>query len=136
MFDRKIVVLLLVVSFLAGCATGPHKGIRATKKRDLYEDTETIVILDKKLRKQLYVADQSPTWSEDGRLIVRAKFLNKAKDTLEVQIQTLFKNKNGYVSDETNWELILIPGNAHYYYEAKSLNDKGEKYTIRCKSVK
>ena len=34
MFDRKIVVLLLVVSFLAGCATGPHKGIRATKKRD------------------------------------------------------------------------------------------------------
>ena len=74
-------------------------------------------------------------WLEKLILNFKRK-INRRKKVFYGDILGLFKNKNGYVSDETNWELILIPGNAHYYYEAKSLNDKGEKYTIRCKSVK
>ena len=135
-FTKKIISLLLVVLFLAGCATGPRKGIEATKKSERYEDTETLVMLDNKLRKQLYVTDQSPTWSEDGRLIARANFLNKAKDTLELQLQTVFKDEAGYPTDETNWESVLVPGNSHYYYQASSLNNKSSTYTIRCRPVK
>jgi hypothetical protein len=134
-FKKETIIFLLMVLFLSGCATVPGKGITATKKSDLYEDTETLVMLDRKIRKFLYVVDQSETLTEDGRLVVNARFMNKTKGTLEVQIQTLFKDANGNITDETNWELILVPSKSHYYYEAKSLNDRARKYTIKCRSV-
>lgn len=133
MFKKETTILLLIVLFLAGCATGPTKPIKARKTSYLYEDTETLVMLDSRLRKQLYLVDESTSRSEDGRLIAKGKFFNKTKDTLKVQIQTLFKSTEGYTTDETNWELILVPGNGYYYYEAKSLNNKAVKYTMRCR---
>lgn len=134
-FTKKVIILLSIVSFLSGCATVPGKGIKVTKKSDLYEDTETLVMLGREIREYLYIVDQSKSRSEDGRLMVNARFMNKTKGTLEVQIQTLFKDANGNITDQTNWELILVPSKSYYYYEAKSLNDRAEKYTIKCKSV-
>ena len=134
-FRKKTIILLSVALFLSGCATVPGKGIKVTKKSDLYEDTETLVMLGRKIREYLHVVDESETWSEDGRLMVSARFMNKTKGTLEVQIQTLFKDTNGNITDQTNWELILVPSKSYYYYEAKSLNDRAKKYTIKCKSV-
>ncbi len=66
--------------------------------------------------------------------MVKAKLFNKLADDLRVQIQTIFKDKDGYpTGDETNWELILIPHNAYYYYEAKAMNTKGQKHVSRCR---
>lgn len=137
MFKKQIILLLLTALFITGCATtGPVKGIKAKGRADLFEDRENLVMLDRELRKQLYIVDQSTSLSKDGRLIVKAKFLNKTKDTLKVQIQTLFKSKDGYITDETNWELVLVSPNSYHYYEAKALNNKADKYTIRCKFAK
>ena len=134
MFKKEITFFLLIVLLLSGCATsGPTKPIKAKKSSYLYEDTETLVMLDSRLRKQLYLVDESVSRSKDGRLIAKAKFFNKTKDTLKVQIQTLFKSTDGSIIDETNWELILVPGNGYYYHEAKSLNNKADRYTMRCR---
>ena len=132
MFNR-IAIFLLIVLFLSGCATGARKPIRVTSGSGLYEDTENIVMLDGKVRRWLHVVDVSSSKTEDGRLIVKAKFLNKRKIPLQARVQTLFKDKTAHVSDETNWELIMIPPNSYYYYETTSLNDKADKYVIRCK---
>ncbi len=130
---KKILVLGLAI-LITGCFSVPAKGIKPKKASQFYEETETFVYLSKGLNKQLLLADQAVSTTEDGRLVVKAKLFNKLAQDLRVQIQTIFKDKDGYpTGDETNWELILIPHNAYYYYEAKAMNTKGQKYVCRCR---
>ncbi|MFA6129690.1 MAG: hypothetical protein WC731_01725 [Candidatus Omnitrophota bacterium] len=130
---KKMLLLVLSIS-IAGCASVPAKGIKPKKASQLYEETETFVYLSKGLNKQLMLADQAISATEDGRLVVKAKLFNKLAEDLRAQIQTIFKDKDGYpTGDETNWELVVIPHNAYYYYEAKAMNTKAEKYVTRCR---
>lgn len=130
---KKILLLVLVV-LITGCWSVPAKGIKPKKASQLYEETETFVYLSRGLNKQLLLADQAVSTTEDGRLVVKAKLFNKRAEDLRVQIQTVFKDSDGYpTGDETNWELIIIPHNAYYYYEAKAMNTKGQKYVCRCR---
>jgi hypothetical protein len=134
---KYFILSLLLVSMLAGCSTtGPQRPIQAKGSGDLIEEKEDIVMLDSGLKHQLYLVDKSTSHTDDNRIIARARFLNKTKDTLRIQLQTIFKNANGSTTDETNWELFLIPSNGYQYYESKSLNNKAERYTIRCRYAK
>ena len=134
---KNFLLFLLLVVVLAGCSTtGPRKPIQASSSKDLIEETENIVMLDSGLSKKLYLVNKSTSRTNDNRLIARARFLNKTKETLRVQFQTIFKGTDGFSTDETNWELVLIPSNGYHYYESKSLNSKAEKYTIRCRYAK
>ncbi|MFA6357282.1 MAG: hypothetical protein WCY09_01240 [Candidatus Omnitrophota bacterium] len=132
---KKTYLLLLVFAFVfAGCSSVPAKGIKPKKVSQLYEETETFVYLNKNLNKQLMLVDQAVSSTEDGRLIVKAKLFNKLPEDLRVQIQTVFKDKDGYPSgDETNWELIIVPHDAYYYYEAKAMNTRGQSHVSRCR---
>lgn len=130
---KKIYFLFLAV-MLAGCVGVPAKGIKPTKASQFYEETETFVYLSKGMNKRLLLADQLVSATEDGRLVVKVKLFNKLPENLRVQLQTIFKDKDGYpTGDETNWELVVIPHNAYYYYEVKAMNTKGEKYVTRCR---
>ena len=134
MFKKIPLLLLVVLIAVAGCASVPAKGVKPKKASQLYEETETFVYLSKGLNKQLMLVDQTVSSTEDGRLVVKAKLFNKLPEDLRVQIQTVFKDKDGYPSgDETNWELILVSHNAYYYYEAKAMNAKGQNYVSRCR---
>ncbi|MDP8292744.1 MAG: hypothetical protein P9M04_02910 [Candidatus Orphnella occulta] len=134
---RNLIILLYVTILLTGCSTtGPQRPIQAKGSGDLIEEKDDIVMLDSGLKYQLYLVDKSTSRTDDNRVIARAKFLNKTKDTLRVQLQTIFKNEGGSMTDETNWEFVLIPSNGYHYYESKSLNSKAEKYTIRCRYAK
>ena len=130
---KKILIFLSVV-LIAGCASVPAKGIKPKKVSQFYEETETFVYLSKGLNKNLLLAEQATSSTQDGRLVVKAKLFNKLAQDLRVQVQTIFKDKDGYpTGDETNWQLIIVPHNAYYYYEAKALNSKGVKYVSRCR---
>jgi len=134
---RSLIIILFVAILLTGCSTtGPQKPIQASSSKDLIEETEDVVMLDSGLRKQLYLVEKSASKTNDNRVTARARFLNKTKETLRVQFQTIFKSTDGFTTDETNWELVLIPSNGYHYYESKSLNSKAEKYTIRCRYAK
>ena len=131
---RIAVVGLLAVASVAaaGCAGAPAKGRQAVSRSELAEHTGTFVVLDKKLVKKIAVVEEQTTKTQDGRLQVYKTFLNKDKAVARLQIQTVFKDANNVVTgDETNWELILIPGNAYYYYQAKAMNDKAQMHVTR-----
>jgi len=131
---REKLLLLVLVSLIAGCNSVPAKGIAPIKASQLYEETETFVYLDKGLNKQLMLVDQATSSTEDARLIVKAKLFNKLAQDLRVQLQTIFKDANGYpTGDETNWELVVIPHNAYYYYDVTAMNAKAAKYVTRCR---
>ena len=130
---KKILFLFLAI-LITGCAGVPAKGVKPIKASQLYEETETFVYLSKGLNKQFLLADQLVSATDDGRLIVKAKLLNKRSENLRIQFQTIFKDKDGYpTGDETNWELVVVPHNAYYYYQAQAMNSKAQKYVTRCR---
>lgn len=132
-FKKGITLYIFLAVFLTGCA-GPVKAIKATRGTALYEEgAETVIMLNRELRRKLYIIDQASSRLNDGRLMVKMRFFNKTAYTLKPAIQTLFKGGDGNITDETNWQTILIPANSYYYYEAKSLNDKAVTYAIKCK---
>ncbi|MDD5120151.1 MAG: hypothetical protein PHR84_02435 [Candidatus Omnitrophica bacterium] len=134
---RRIVLLILAVIFIAGCSMSPAKGKKPFWARDYIEENDTFVHLDGGLEGSLRLVEESTDRTEDSRLIVKAKLMNRYTQTLRVQIQTVFKDKDGFATgDETNWELVPIPAKAYHYYEAKAMNTKSEKYTIRCRYAK
>ena len=134
---RRIIPFILVVIFIAGCSMSPARGKKPFWARDYIEDRDTFVHLDGGLEGSLRLVEKATDRTEDSRLIVKAKLMNRYTQTLRVQIQTVFKDKDGFpTGDETNWELVLIPAKAYHYYEAKAMNTKAEKYVIRCRYAK
>jgi len=130
---KKILLLFLMIT-LVGCVGVPAKGIKPIKESQLYEETETFVFLSKGMNKRLLLSDQLVSATEDGRMIIKAKLFNKLSENLRVQFQTIFKDKDGYpTGDETNWELVVIPHNAYYYYEVTAMNTKAAKHVTRCR---
>lgn len=129
--------LCALVVCCSGCTTVPSKGRQAVKESDLYEKTQDFVILDKALVKKLYFVESSRDTTDDGRLVVRVKVLNKSPKLLRVQMQTIFKDAAGEpTGDETNWELRLIPANAYEYYEVKAMNQRAQDAVTRCRLAK
>lgn len=134
---KRIIPLILAVIFIAGCSMAPAKGKKPFWARDYIEEKDTFVHLDGGLEGSLRLVEEATGRTADGRLIVKAKLMNRYTQTLRVQIQTIFKDEAGFpTGDETNWELILIPAKAYHYYEAKAMNTKSEKYVIRCRYAK
>lgn len=135
--NKRIIALILAVIFIAGCSMAPARGKKPFWARDYIEENDTFVHLDSGLEGSLRLVEEATSKTEDLRLIVKAKLMNRYTQTLRVQIQTVFKDKDGFATgDETNWELVLIPAKAYYYYEAKAMNTRAEKYVIRCRYAK
>jgi hypothetical protein len=61
----KYLICFLSVLLIVGCASGPRKGIGVVRKYELYEDKETLVMLDDTVRRRLYVVDQSASWTDE-----------------------------------------------------------------------
>jgi len=132
---KRIILAALFGLLISGCA--PHKGEKPFWAHEYTENNETFVALDSGLASRLRLVDEVTDKTADSRMIVKAKLMNRLEKTLRVQIQTIFKDAKGYpTGDETNWELILIPAKAYYYYEAKAMNTKGIGYVIRCRYAK
>lgn len=135
---NKIIILLVVVLALSGCAAGPYKAVRYDTSKDL-ERQSNVVIMDKRLsnqfsKKRVAIVGEKSEWTLDNRLKVYCEIKNMKKDVLRLQVQTVFKDQNNFsIESDTNWELILVPGFSTYAYTTTALNDKAKKYTIRIK---
>ena len=126
---------LLGLSIIAtGCKTGPYT---ASAVQPSPEDTESLVLLDKELVKQLSVQVQRAGFTSDGRLTAEANLRNLTKKTMSVQVQTVFKDAQGLsTGDETAWKTVILNPNAMETYQASALNTRSERYTVRVRKAR
>jgi uncharacterized protein YcfL len=136
-FACKFVVGIFVLS---GCAAGPYHTIPYDVQLDKERNLK-VVILDKDLdnqfsAKRIVILTKKTEWTEDKRLKVYCEIRNMKDEMLRLQIQTVFRDEQGFqVGDDTNWELILIPGYATYAYKTAAFNPKAKDYTIRIRKA-
>jgi uncharacterized protein YcfL len=118
------------VLLLAGCSgPGPY---RAERGPNALEEHETVVILSKSLAKRIKVEGQRADRLPDNRLQVHANIRNYSKEPVQVQVQTVFKDRDAIsLDDETTWKPVLMTEGGTYTYTESSMTDKAEFYTIR-----
>ena len=74
---------------------------------------------------------------EDGRLELVVNVRNRESRRIEVQIQCVFKDEQGFSSgDETPWQTLILTENTQEAVQFVSMNSKARKYTVRVRQAR
>ncbi len=115
---------------LAGCVGGAY-GPANTSRHDL-ENREKFVLLDSLTQSAVTCSGLQERRLADGRLEVSANVRNRENKRIQVQINCVFKDANGFsTGDETPFQTLILTENAQETSTFTSLNDKAQRYTIR-----
>ena len=68
----------------------------------------------------------------DGRLQVRANILNRVNKRVDLQVNCVFKDDQGFsTGDETPFQTLILDETAQDTVTFTSLNNKAKSYTVR-----
>lgn len=131
-------VLLGALSLtLAGCA---HKGAYAPVNATVgdLENRTQFVLLDPGAQRSVTLAGPIQEGvNADGRLEVVANIRNRENRRIQVQVNCVFKDAQGFsTGDETPWQTLILTENATEAVRFVSMNDKARKYTIRVRQAR
>jgi len=130
-----ISALGLSLALQTGCETGAYPP-KNTQEFDL-EDREPFVLLDKATQNSVTCTGIQQRTLEDGRLEVTANVRNRIKKRIQVQINCVFKDEQGFsTGDETPWINLILDENAQESVKFVSMNNKAKKFTIRVRQAR
>jgi hypothetical protein len=126
-----------MLAVLTGCAgEGPYRA--AANPNSLEVAGAPVVVLDTDLQRTLAVdTPVLETRSAAGLLAIQVGLRNRRSDEqLQIQVQTIFKDKNGIVLNsvpgaEAPWTTLTLSQNELVNYTAQALQPEAVKYTVR-----
>lgn len=136
---------LLSVSSLAlvlgACVSGPYKADSSTDNIAV-TNRPRLQLLDTDLKRTV-ASDKPPTVmrNSNGMLVVQAPLRNKTTDeTLQLQVQTIFRDKNGLVlygtpGSDVAWEAITLSPSQTVVYTQQSMSPAAVDFTINVRYV-
>ena len=121
---------------LAGCSTpGPFTPQDTT--RYTVENTEKFVLLDKPTQVSVTCTGLQERTLADGRLEVVANVKNREARRIEVQINAVFKDDQGFTTgDETPFQTLILAENSTEAVRFTAMNTLAKKYTIRVRQAR
>ena len=129
--------LAAIILLGVGCKT--HEGAYAAKKtteHDL-ENSEVFVLLDPGAQRSVTSSGIQETLLPDGRLQVIANVRNRENRRIQVQMNCVFKDEQGFpTGDETPFRDVILTENAQEGVKFTSMNNKAKKYTIRVREAR
>jgi uncharacterized protein YcfL len=73
----------------------------------------------------------------DGRLQVACQIMNRENRRIQVQVQCVFKDAQGFsTGDETPWDNLILTENATETVKFTSLNNQAASYTVRVRQAR
>jgi uncharacterized protein YcfL len=138
--NTKPFILLAAVAGLAllgGCAAEPGPYAAQDTTKYTVENTEKFVLLDKPTQTSVTCTGLQEALLPDGRLDVVANVKNRESRRIEVQVNCVFKDEQGFsTGDETPFQTLIL---AEYSTEAvhfTAMNTLAKKYTIRVRQAR
>jgi hypothetical protein len=121
---------------LPGCAS--HEGAYAPLKADQgnLESISKFVLLDPGAQRSVTCSGLQEGKTPDGRLQVKVNVRNRENRRLEVQVNCVFKDEQGFTLDETPFESLILTENETRGVEFTAMNDKPKTYTIRIRQAR
>lgn len=136
----KSLFLLAATSGLllfAGCATAPGPFTPQDTTRYTVENTEKFVLLDKPTQVSVTCTGLQERTLGDGRLEVVANVKNRENRRIQVQINAVFKDEQGFsTGDETPFQTLILAENSTEAVRFTAMNTLAKKYTIRVRQAR
>jgi len=138
---KTSILLLTAGAALAftACKSTYDKGpyLPEQSKTPPYENTERVVLMDPGVQYSLTCTGIQEGASADGRLEVIAQIRNRENRRIEVQVNCVFKDANGYTTgDETPFQTLILTENATEQVKFTAMNTLAKKYTIRIRQAR
>lgn len=134
---RTSLAALLLLAGLAGCVSepGPLPPLDTTKYT--LENSERFVLLDQPAQNSVTCTGLQETTLADGRLEVVANVKNRESRRLEVQVNCVFKDAQGFsTGDETPWRTLILSEYATEAVRFTAMNAQARKYTVRVRQAR
>lgn len=119
--------------------TGHPGGAYEPRNTGMYdlENRGAFVLLDKGAEHSITHAGIQSSIDDQGRLAVKANIRNRENRRLQVQVQCVFKDENGFSSgDETPWQTLILSENSQETVSFVSMNNKARRYTVRVREAR
>ena len=127
----------VALALSAGCATqpGPFAPLDTTKYT--LENTDRFVLLDQPAQYSVTCTGLQERWLADGRLEVVANVKNRESRRIQVQINCVFKDEQGFATgDETPFETLILSENSTEAVRFTAMNALAKKYTVRVRQAR
>jgi uncharacterized protein YcfL len=126
------------LALLAGCVAtepGPFPPLDTTKFT--LENTDRFVLLDKPAQFSVTCTGLQERTLGDGRLEVVANVKNRESRRIQVQINCVFKDDQGFsTGDETPFQTLILAENSTEAVRFTAMNTFAKKYTVRVRQAR
>jgi hypothetical protein len=121
----------------AGCASSDH-GAYVPKNTTVnnLEDSARFVLLDQGAQESVTSPGIQESRLPDGRMQIVANLRNRENRRIEVQVNCVFKDAQGFVVEDSPWQTVIMDENAQEGVKFISMNDKALRYTIRVRQAR
>ena len=126
----------VALALLAGCATESAPSAPQDTTKYTVENTEKFVLLDPATQNAVTCTGLQERALPDGRIEVVANVKNREARRLEVQINCVFKDEQGFTTgEETPFQPLVLAANATEAVRFTSASAAAKKYTIRVRQA-
>lgn len=137
--NTKLLVLAAIVAggITAGCVTqtGPFPPLDTTKFT--LENTDRFVLLDQTTQRAVTCTGLQEIPLADGRLEVVANVKNRVDERIDVQINCVFKDEQGFsTGDETPYQTLILSEFETEAVRFTAMNPNARRYTIRVRQAR
>jgi hypothetical protein len=125
------------LALFAGCVTepGPFPPLDTTKFT--LENTDRFVLLDQPAQRSVTCTGLQERALADGRLEVVANVKNRENRRIQVQVNCVFKDDQGFATgDETPFQTLILAENSTEAVRFTAMNIAAKKYTIRVRQAR
>ena len=128
---------LAATACLAGCVAEPGASSPQESTKYTVENTEKFVLLDPTPQLEVNCTGLQEHRLADGRLEVVANIRNRENRPLQVQIDCVFTDAQGFsTGDEAPFQPVGLAANATEVIRFQSANSLAREYTIRLREVR
>lgn len=137
MKTQILLLLPLSAALVAGCARHAGAYTPVSPKLTPEQVNAKFVLMDKPTRYSVTSTGLMETRTNDGRLQVSCQILNREHRRIQVQVQCVFKEAQGFsTTDETPWQDLILTENATETVQFTSMNTQAATYTIRVRQAR
>ncbi len=123
----KDILLITILTLVVGCATGGGSANGATSKANI-----KFQALGGLAANAVTCTALKETLQPDGRLEVRANVHNRLGKRIQVQVNCVFKDAEGFsTGDETPFQSLILDERGQKTVTFTSLNKKAKDYTVQ-----
>ena len=137
MLRPSVFLSVLGLLLFGGCASEPGPFLPQDTTKYTLENTEKFVLLDKPTQASVTCTGLQERVLPDGRIEVVANVKNRENRRIQVQLNCVFKDAQGFTTgDETPFQTLILAENSTETVRFTAMNALAKRYTIRVRQAR